>query len=486
MCDATYKSGTLKAVHHMGNSTRRVVYFFILLTVSMIETGLPAIAEDAVRLKPGQDVAAVVSAQPAGTQFVFSAGTYRMQSIIPKTNDVFVGEGTAVLDGAKLLEMEPDGRRWSAVAAPSRGDKTRCAKDHPLCWIFNDLFIDDQLQMPVESLDALKPGRWFYDLDSRKAYISTNPTGHTVELGVTSAAFYGTATGIQIRNLTVEKYASAPQNGAVGGQNGKAQEWTVLDSVIQWNHGGGVALGPTSHVERCHINHNGQIGLVGHGNDIAIVNNEIAYNNYAGYNLDWEAGGTKVSGSDHLIVRSNYVHDNFGSGLWTDIDNIHTLYENNHVINNQNIGIHHEISYDAIIRNNIVKGNKVGILIVLSPNVEVSGNTVEAPTNGIEGIRVATGRRGGGTYGTYAAHDDYVHGNTITYLGSSGRSGASGPLVEGANIRFDSNEYHFVGGGATHFIWGSNSMTLSDLRRVGMEQHATVKNGLVPETDSAH
>jgi hypothetical protein len=216
------------------------------------------------------------------------------------------------------------------------------------------------------------------------------------------------------------------------------------------------------------------------------MKNEIAYNNYAGYKFDWEAGGTKVSGSDHLIVRSNYVHDNFGEGLWTDIDNIHTLYEGNRVINNYGAGIHQEISYDAVIRNNIIKGNHDGILVVLSPNVEVYGNTVEVPPSGRHGICVATGHRGGGAYGTYVAHDDNVHDNIVTYLGPNGSSGASGPVVEGANIKFDSNEYHFVGGGSTHFIWGINPMTLSDLRHIGMEQKAIVKKGLAPEIDPTH
>jgi hypothetical protein len=29
------------------------------------------------------------------------------------------------------------------------------------------------------------------------------------------------------------------------------------------------------------------------------------------------------------VVRGNYVHDNNGTGMWTDTNNIHTLYEDN-------------------------------------------------------------------------------------------------------------------------------------------------------------
>lgn len=369
------------------------------------------------------------------------------------------------------------------VETKPTGDPRQCAKDHPRCWILNDLFVDDQLQTPVASLMEIGPGRWLYDDNSGKIYISTNPAGHKVEFGETIAAFSGTATGVQIDHLIVEKYASPPQHGAVGGSNGKAQNWTVHDTEVRWNHGAGVAVGPGSRVERCNIHHNGQLGLAGHGANIVAQNNEIAFNNYAGFDIGWDAGGAKFSVTNNLVLRSNYVHDNLGSGLWVDIDNTHTLYEKNKVINNSDSGIHHEISYDAIIRNNLIKGNREGILVVLSPNVEVYGNVVEVPPQGVYGIRIATGSRGGGMYGTYIAHDDYVHDNTITYLGPTSRSGASGTLVEGANIRFDSNEYHFVGGGDAHFIWGMNALTLSDLRRIGMEQHATVKKNLPPETD---
>ena len=59
-------------------------------------------------------------------------------------------------------------------------------------------------------------------------------------------------------------------------------------------------------------------------------------------------------------MRGNYSHDNNGTGMWTDIDNIHTLYENNVVAHNTMAGISHEISYDAIIRNNTLIGNGAG------------------------------------------------------------------------------------------------------------------------------
>jgi hypothetical protein len=447
-----------------------------------------------IRLEPGQDVASIVRAAPAGSTFTFAAGLYRMQSIVPKDDDVFIGDGAAILNGSQVLELHPSDGLWSASApkfAPPTG-LTHCAIEHPSCWILNDLFIDDRLQRPVETLAELGPGKWYYDEESGTVSINTDPAGHKVEFSVLPAAFSGPAIGVRISHLVVEKYASPPQNGAVGGNlhavveaersTGKPQSWTVDHTETRWNHGGGIGVGSDGHVDSCFIHDNGQIGLVGLGVDLVITNNEISFNNYAGYKKDWEAGGTKFALTDKLVVRSNYVHNNFGNGLWTDIDNTHALYEKNRVIDNQGIGIVHEISYDAIIRNNLVKGNKEGILAVLSPNVEIYGNVVEVPANGTQGIRIATGRRGSGKFGAYLAHDDYVHNNMVTYLGPAGSSGVSGPLISGANIRSDFNEFHVPAGGENHWLLGNN-LPLSQARDAGIEAHSKVTKSAAPPAD---
>ena len=74
----------------------------------------------------------------------------------------------------------------------------------------------------------------------------------------------------------------------------------------------------------------------------------------------WEAGGTKFARTRDLVVRRNFVHHNRGPGLWTDIDNVRTLYEANRVEDNGEAGILHEISYAAVIRNNVVRTKTFG------------------------------------------------------------------------------------------------------------------------------
>jgi uncharacterized protein YjdB len=59
----------------------------------------PLPAGPTVTLKPGQSIQSAVSANPAGTVFVLTPGTYLNQRIVPKKGNVFYGQPGAVLDG---------------------------------------------------------------------------------------------------------------------------------------------------------------------------------------------------------------------------------------------------------------------------------------------------------------------------------------------------------------------------------------------------
>jgi hypothetical protein len=298
-----------------------------------------------------------------------------------------------------------------------------------------------------------------------------------VEIGSASAAFDGRANHVQINHLIIEKFASPPQRGAVGGypvREGDAHDWTISNSEVRWNHGAGIVLGSGAHVESCKILHNGQkgLGLVG-ANDL-VQGNEIAYNNYAGYNAGWEAGATKFSNTDHLIVRSNHVHDDLyqGAGLWDDIDNIHVLLEKNK-IENEYAGIRHEISYDAVIRNNVLINNKNGIQIADSPNVEVYGNVIQVPDGDTQGIEIIGGVRGTGKFGPRVAQHDNVHNNVIEYLGPKGHSGLAGGLENASQNTFDNNEIHLRSGGDQHWNY-HGAQTASSMAQQGYEVHSKV------------
>jgi parallel beta-helix repeat protein len=163
------------------------------------------------------------------------------------------------------------------------------------------------------------------------------------------------------------------------------------------------------------------------------------------------------------------VHHNQGPGLWTDIDNIRTTYDGNVVTDNEEVGIYHEISYDAVIRNNTVMRNGkkfwvwlwgAQILLSGSQNVEVYGNRVVVDASGGNGIALIQQNRGTGKFGPYRTRNNWVHHNEVTYLGMEGASGAVADFDEAgllsSNNRFDYNIYHLPADW-NRWFWGDET-----------------------------
>jgi parallel beta-helix repeat protein len=168
-----------------------------------------------------------------------------------------------------------------------------------------------------------------------------------------------------------------------------------------------------------------------------------------------------------LIVRNNHVHDNLGRGLWTNIDNLNSLIEDNLVEDNDQSGIAHEISYAVTIRNNTVRNNGLSfdnwgwgaqILIQNSSGTTVTGNTVTVSAAGGDGITVVNQNRGSGDLGAYISENITVTGNDVTYLGDVGQSGVADDTngfscQNQANVTFEGNTYRVASLDNAHWFW---------------------------------
>ena len=298
---------------------------------------------------------------------------------------------------------------------------------------------------------------------------------------MTPQAFGGDAEGVVIKDLTVEKYASNAQEGAIFADD--ARGWRISNVTARWNHGAGLSFGPETRVEGGSFSHNGQIGIVGIGDGTRIEGVEIAFNNYAGYNPRWEAGGTKFWATTELVVRDSCIHHNAGPGLWADNDNIDVLYEENKVFSNRNEGIKHEISYRAVIRNNIVQANGIDhdtwlwgsqILIQNSSDVEVYGNLVEVPREFGNGIGIIHQDRGEGAYGPWHAVGNLIHENTIIHLGSRGQNGVvtdtdDDSFWKTSDNRFDRNTYIVADAGAEYWTSKDRDEAWGNVQNLGYE-----------------
>lgn len=283
------------------------------------------------------------------------------------------------------------------------------------------------------------------------------------------SAFAGTAYNVVIQGLIIEDYANAPQNGAIHGSGGN---WVLRNNEIRYNATTGAFVPGGSLVTGNYIHHNGQIGLTANGSAVVIDGNEIAFNNHNdAYDMNWEAGGTKFVRTRNLIVRNNYVHDNHGAGLWTDIDNSGTLYEGNTVLNNYGPGILHEISGSAIIRNNRVEGNALrwytgGILVANSSGVEVYNNTLSGNKGGV--IALNDSRDG------WLTKNLWVHHNTMAYnVGQTGlfAQANANEIYSSWNNRFDFNAYS-NSAVARPFTW-TGEKTWDEWRAAGLDPNGS-------------
>jgi len=423
---------------------------------------------------PGDDIGKLVQQNPPGTAFQIQAGVYRLQSIVPKDGDSFIGEPGAILNGAQLLtQFSRSGRFWTAAVQANPRDENRgqCAAAHPACTYPEDLFFDDKPLGRVAKLEDVNSGTWCLDYAGHQAYFADNPAGHTVEISLIPYAIKGASSKVTIEGLDIEKYACQASDGAVDGRGTSGQmsrDWVVQNNVTRLNHGMGIRLGDAMQVLNNKIVQNGQLGVGGGGRGGVVDGNEISGNNYAGYDYGWEAGGSKFAFTHNLVVRNNYVHDNDGPGLWTDLENENTLYDHNHTVSNREAGILHEVSYRAIIRNNVIENDGfsdlpktepwygAGIIVAASSDVEVYGNTVTNCMNGIVGTQPNRELSHKGT--PYLLQNLNVHDNSITQSHGVAagvvRSGLLGDEVFASrNNRFANNQFHLANSSAKYFAW---------------------------------
>ena len=443
---------------------------------------------------PGESIAEKVRLAPEGTQFLLEAGVHRLQQFSPKTNQRFTGQPGAVLSGARLLpDWVQEGNLWVHGAETEQGEVRlagSCEPEHPLCALPEDLFLNDSVLTRVGCVAEVRPGTWYFDYAADRIYMADDPAGARVELSVLPWAIFSDAGGVIIEHLTIEKYASPAQRGAIGYSGGGAG-WVVRDNEVRWNHGMGIRVASGMQVTGNFIHHQGQLGLGGQGGGIMVEANEIAFNNTAGFGPgpQGEAGATKFVATDDLVVRGNFSHHNHGPGLWTDIDNYGTLYDGNVVEDNDWRGIFHEISYAADIRNNIVRRNGfdfpglagafdgAGILVSNSRDVEIAGNQVLDNRNGIMAREDA---RGTGNRGPYEVVNLSVHHNIVQQTDSGRAAGltnadpGSDPYAREANNRWFDNTY--IVGPDTRWRWAPNvDVSWAGWQAAGQDSSSTLK-----------
>jgi len=473
---------------------------------------LPALPENYdVTFEPGDNVAATVAGEPAGTSFYFEQGIYRLQEITPKDGDIFVGEPGAVLSGAKVLSsFRRDGDLWVASRQTqqhsnvSQGEEYGyCVKGYAACVYPEDVFIDDTPLLQVSSRSQVTAGTFYFDYATDRIYLADDPNGHLVEASATSHAFTGSADDVRIQGLIIEKYATPGREGAVNARIGRigsaGERWIIARNEIRYNHGYAIKIEADMLIQENYLHDNGHMGLGTVADNVRIQWNEISYNCRAGFKcMGWSSGGIKLDFSDHVIVRWNEVHHNFGHGIMVDCGSVDALIEHNTVYDNEGIGIQHEISGSATIRWNDVRNNGYpipgpgderyeyefqGILILNSEDSEVYENTLVGNADGLVArqdqrprLEYGEGHICDGWYDLRDAnvHDNYVElsGDATAGIDLSGISDYS--YFWSKNNRFEGNDY-VIDGGEDHavFRWLERLVTAAQWVDAGQDATGT-------------
>ncbi len=234
---------------------------YLLLSSSMCF--LQSWAQTSITVLPGANIQAAVDSNPANTTFVLQPGTYRLQSVQPKSGDSFIGVGQPLLSGAQILTaFTKVGNLYVAGGQTQQGQLNGvCDSVHLQCIYPEDLYFDSIPLLHAGSISSRGvPGIRYFDYPSHNIYFADNPTGHVVEASVTRSAFWGPASNVTISGLVIEKYAVPAQFGAIGDQY-PGPNWIITNNEVRWNHGAGINLTSGSQATLNYVHHNGQKGL---------------------------------------------------------------------------------------------------------------------------------------------------------------------------------------------------------------------------------
>jgi hypothetical protein len=307
---------------------------------SVASVGSPTI------VSPGDDVAAKITAAGTGGTLFFNKGIYRPPSIgfdgyIPLNGQTFLWErgplgtpaDTATFRGSIVLSSwVQDGSDWrhdgqtQDFGTPETIGGNGQSHDNPLCDVRETFFMGGVWLEHVANRAALGLGKVFFNRTTDQVWIRDNPTGHTVEATVSPRMWKSTIAGsvsdVTVRGGVIEHCG----NGCFDIQESTIN-WLIEDLECRWARiplsirtVGGVT------VRRARVTDGGRYAFTASSSPtLSLENVEIARGNYAGYGkrslAPYDEGATKITGSDDVLLRGLWVHDNDGTGLWFDFGN---------------------------------------------------------------------------------------------------------------------------------------------------------------------
>jgi hypothetical protein len=206
--------------------------------------------------------------------------------------------------------------------------------------------------------------------------------------------FISDASHVTIEYLTVDNFDGTPTEDSFGGaivDEYGGYGWTVDYDTVGPNGdflgspdtGYGIGIGSASKYEYDCVIRNGEGGFNngtgtatlrdpapwGGPADYLVEHDEISGNAIATCQVSWKcargvwgdpdgvAAGIKVFWSLNGTIDQNYIHDNYGDGVWPDTNNSGIDISGNYISDNLESAIDYEASFNANISHNTITGN---------------------------------------------------------------------------------------------------------------------------------
>jgi hypothetical protein len=296
--------------------------------------------------------------------------------------------------------------------------------------------------------------------------------------GYKSQAFNAAgSSNVIVSGITFNHFAPPNQGNGIFNLNTGDSNVLIEGSEIADNSGTPVSVGNGTHVTNTSIHDNNWVGIGGYNVSSVIIDHNEIYRNYLAQlspdTATGDASGIKFTLTTNASIKSNYIHDNYGVGVWFDGDNTGTVIDNNLIAGNTYRGIMDEISYGATIVNNVITANGAlsdwiagaGILISTAKNVEACNNVVTENSQGIVAFQQA---RGSGPQGQYVTTQTKIHDNFIT-MGEGVSGFALGTENDPTNLFYNN---HYCLKNQAGFIWGVQT-SVPGWQAAGQDKGAT-------------
>ena len=172
------------------------------------------------------------------------------------------------------------------------------------------------------------------------------------------------ANDVTIEGLDIHGGNAAPQEGQIDVPKGAAQRLTL--HAVHSHHGGGTGIrirGGAGHViDGCEIDNMDALGYALVDCTSPVMRNSKIHDNNPNdaAATGFEAGGGKMVGSTDALFEANECFGNHGPGMWEDLYNQGSTYRGNRNHGNTGAGIMVEISYDALVTQNVLWDNYHG------------------------------------------------------------------------------------------------------------------------------